>query len=187
MTNENNTFYFNPFGDINLIAPQHVLGLTNIIYLLAATILQYCNLEEIQWAKDKYSEGEVHYESEIKNGFDKQLNHYVNWADGCILNNTLYSAAKFLRDLEESIVINEKQRALSSMSGECGYIGVPIHNIIDKYALEIIPDALEAFDEYQKEATIRKKRKQTDQYYWCRYNDEYNKLFKIKQYYSKED
>jgi len=172
-------FYFNAFGDINLIKPQIVLGAHNIIYLLGSTLLQYCNTENMTWTKDKWSEGGVHLQSDVENGFDKQMSHYVNWADGCALNNTLYAAAKFLRDLQESVVENGKYRTLQLMAGDCGYIGYAINNEIDKHGIEIIPDALEAYDNYRKELCHRCNDKQKDPNYWCKYNEKFKKMFDL--------
>lgn len=168
---DDNKFFFGSDGRIELVKFQAVLGLVNIIYLLCGTILQYCDTSNMVWEPEPFREGTYHRHSDIVDGIDKQIDKYTNWSNGCSLNNTLYTAAKFLYDLEKDIVQNNNQKALFLMRGECSYHGYPIHGDINKYAIEIIPDALECYAEYAKQ--------QIPNFDWCEYNDKYKKLFNL--------
>lgn len=178
---DNNKFYFDSEGNIEFVKFQSVLGFTSIVYLLAGTILQYCDTKNITWRNEEFCEGTYHWHSDIPNGIDKQIEKYTNWCDGCSLNNTLYSAAKFIYDLEKDIVNSKRRKSLFLMWRECSYVGYAINGVVNKRALEIIPDALECYAEYVRQQDEHAGDNRKNNFDWCEYNKAYKELFELNQ------
>lgn len=154
------------------------LTLKFLIYTISAVIINTVEISNAYGFKDPsiIEDGRLHNWRSPENHplFDRVIDRYTNWNEGCSLNNTLTSCGWFLHDLSEQIVRNDKYEGdLWHMCSDRSY-GM---SGVDRYGIEIITDALDVLQEYsEKNARINGEK---CHFHWNENNEALLKLFHI--------
>jgi len=158
------------------------LTLENLIYLIASTVIHTVEMSFLHGFNDKsefIDDGILHnWRSPVDYPlFDRVIDNYTNWSEGCSLNNTLTACGYFLYDLSYQIVRNGKPVGdLWHMREDCSYIGIPIRGVIDKRGIEIITDALDLLQKYSER--IAENSNERCKFNWNKNNEALLKLFR---------